>query len=199
MKKIITYRFFIIVFYGINFIWAQDSILVDSIIPTLKGKIKHYEKTMVINGTPSEVFAFMDDINNTGMHMMKSNTQMIGSRLNLEWLTSYTTGLGTKYKWTGKVMGMKMNFTVLVIDWENGRLKTWGTVGAAKMIVISWFKMKLIITPYENKGSIVNLKIDYIKSNKLLGFIAGRVYSKWCVKSMLKDTNRHFKEHAKEI
>src|SRR3990172_50191 len=78
---------------------------------TLNGrKIRNYEKEMIINGAPAEVFAFMDDIRNTGKHMTESSGAMAGSKLKIEWLTDHKTGLGTKYRWTGKVVGMKMDF-----------------------------------------------------------------------------------------
>jgi hypothetical protein len=80
-------------------------------------KIRTYEKTIVMNGSPQEVFAFMDNIENTGMHMTKNNDAMMGSKLTIQWLSNYKTGLETKYRWTGKVVGMKMDFTVEVNKW----------------------------------------------------------------------------------
>lgn len=62
-------------------------------------KIRTYEKTMIIGGNPQDVFAFMDNIENTGMHQS-------------------------------------------------------------------------------------------------LGFLLGKWYSKWCVKSMLKDTEKHFRNSS---
>lgn len=33
------------------------------------------------------------------------------------------------------------------------------------------------------------------KSKNALGFFLGKRYSIWCVKSMMNDTEKHFKEH----
>lgn len=157
-----------------------------------KKKIRHYEREMVINRSAEEVFAFMDDIRNTGKHMTESSGAMAGSKLKIVWLSDHKTGLGTKYRWTGKVVGMKMDFTVEVNKWIEGKEKVWGTVGDAKMIVIDWFQMDLVITPEKDGKSKAKLGIYYTKHRGLLGFLFGKWYSKWCVKSMLKDTKKHF-------
>ena len=51
------------------------------------GTIKHYEQEMTISGSPEEVFAFMDDIRNSGKHMTESSGAMAGSKLKIEWLS----------------------------------------------------------------------------------------------------------------
>lgn len=159
-----------------------------------KEKVRHYEREMIIQGSQEEVFAFMDDIRNTGKHMTESSGAMAGSKLSIEWLSNHKTGLGTKYRWRGKVVGMKMDFTVEVSKWIEGKQKVWGTVGDAKMIVIDWFEMDLIMTPEKDGKSNAKLGINYTKHRGAWGFLLGKWYSKWCVKSMLKDTKKHFKK-----
>ncbi len=158
-----------------------------------KGIINHYEQEMIMNGSSKEVFDFMDDIRNTGKHMMENSGAMAGGKLKIEWLSENKTGLGAKYRWTGKVVGMKMDFTVEVSKWIAGKEKVWGIVGATQMIVIDWFEMYLILTS-EIEGTKAKLGIAYTKPKNLWGFLFGRWYSKWCVKSMLKDTKNHFKK-----
>ena len=46
------------------------------------------------------------------MHMTSSSAMMIGSKLHLQYLTTNHTGLNSQYRWTGKMMGIKMDFTV---------------------------------------------------------------------------------------
>ena len=174
-------------------IFAQDSL-----VPPVNREVRKIERTMIINAKPEEVFAFMDDINNTGRHMTESNAQMAGSKLKLEWLTDYKTGLNTKYKWTGKVMGMKMKFTVIVSQWDSGKSKTWETIGDAKMIVISWYRMYLELKPNDDGTTTAKLGILYTKSKNIPGFLLGKRYSIWCVNSMLNDTNKHFKKNTNE-
>ncbi len=187
----------------ILFIWllqlstlkAQDTLKTDTVN---NKKIRYYEKEMIINGLSDSVFAFMDDIRNTGKHMTESNGAMVGSKLKIEWLSENKTGLGTKYRWTGKVAGMKMDFTVEVSKWMEGKEKVWGTIGDAKMIVIDWFEMYLVLTPENDGTSKAKLSIKYTKHKGIWGFLLGKWYSKWCVKSMLKDTREHFKNNNNE-
>ena len=160
-------------------------------------KVKYYEREIIINGQPEDVFAFMDDIKNTGKHMTESSGAMAGSKLKIEWLSPNTTGLGTKYRLTGKVVGMKMDFTVEVSKWITGKEKVWGTVGEAKMIVIDSFEMHLTIVKEDKGTSKVRLSINYTKHRGVMGFLFGKWYSKWCVKSMLKDTKKHFEDNMK--
>lgn len=163
-----------------------------------KRKIKHYDRTMEINGAHEDVFAFMDEIRNTGSHMTEKSNAMMGSKLTIQWLSDNQTGLGTKYRWTGKTVGMKMDFTVEVTKWVETKEKVWGTVGDANMIVIDWFEMYLITSPEQNGKTNARLGIYYAKKESFLGFLLGTWYSKWCVKSMLKDTRKHFKSSAVE-
>jgi hypothetical protein len=107
--------------------------------------MKTITRNIFIQATPENVFETMDDLGITGIHMTQSSTMMMGSKLHLEYLTTQHTGPGTKYRWTGKMMGMKMDFTVEVTKWIKGKEKVWETIGEAKMIIYSWYRMNLIM------------------------------------------------------
>lgn len=181
--------FFMIVISASAFSLAQDY---TGINKPVKGKIRTFERIIEITGKPDSVFAFMDDIRNTGKHMTETSNAMMGNKLGIQWLSENKVGLGTKYRWTGKVVGMKMDFTVKVSKWIEGKEKVWGTTGDAKMIVIDWFEMYLVTTPNENGKTYARLGIYYTRHKGLWGFLLGKWYSKWCVKRMLKDTKKHF-------
>jgi 2TM family of unknown function (DUF5676) len=155
--------------------------------------MKTLTKTIVINSTPERVFETVDDLGVTGMHMTQSSAMMMGSKLNLEYLSENHTGLGSKYRWTGKMMGMKMDFTVIVAKWIKGAEKIWETVGEAKMIIYSWYQMRLFLSQTENK-TVANLSITYKKPKspflKFISFLFADWYCKWCLKNMLNDTKR---------
>ena len=72
--------------------------------------MKTLKKNIVINSTPEKVFETIDDLGITGMHMTQSSAMMMGSKLHLEYLTEHHTGPGSRYRWTGKMMGIEMNF-----------------------------------------------------------------------------------------
>ena len=67
-------------------------------------------KNIRIHSLPDKVFAQMDDFSKTGTHMSESSMMMMGSKLKLQQLSINSTGVGAKYRWYGKMMGMTINF-----------------------------------------------------------------------------------------
>ena len=91
--------------------------------------MKTIKRIEIFNAPAEKIFDHLDDLGVTGMHMTQSSAMMMGSKLHLEFLTENHTGLGYKYRWTGKMVGMKMDFTVEVTKWIEGVEKTWETIG----------------------------------------------------------------------
>lgn len=142
------------------------------------------------NTTPEEVFPVLDDLGVTGTHMTTSSAMMMGSKLHLEYLTPHRTGLDSSYRWTGKMMGLPMDFTVKVVKWINGREKVWETIGPTKLIIYSWYRMILKVSGVKN-GTEAELSIAYEKPqgffNKILCFLFADWYCRWCLRKMLVD------------
>jgi len=140
-----------------------------------------------------QVFKTIDDLGVTGMHMTESSGMMMGSKLNLEFLTTNKTGLGSRYRWTGKMMGLMMDFTVEVTKWVNGVEKVWETIGETKLIIYSWYRMKLLLSE-SNGNTEAELSIAYEKPkgfiNKILCFLLAGWYCRWCLKKMLGDAKK---------
>ena len=136
--------------------------------------MKTKSKNILIHSTPEKVFAEMDDISKTGMHMTESSIMMIGSKLNLEQLSTNPTGVDAKYSWYGKMMGMTMDFSETVTKWQSPILKEWETFGDAKMIIMSWYRMWFEITAAEN-GATAKISISYLPPKewyyKILSFL----------------------------
>ena len=155
--------------------------------------MKSITRIETYNGTPEQVFKCIVDIGVTGMHMTQSSMMMMGSKLSLNFLTAYHTGFGSKYRWTGKILGMPMDFTVEVIKWIFPKEKIWETIGDAKLIIYSWYMMHLMVTPTPN-GSKAELSISYEKPkgfiNRLLSFLFADWYCRWCLKHMLDDAKK---------
>lgn len=150
-------------------------------------------KTQTYNAPPEKVFQLLDDLSVTGMHMTQSSMAMMGSKLNLEFLTENKTGLGTKFRWTGKMLWMKMDFTVVVTKWIKGKEKVWETVGESKMIIYSWYRMNLILTS-TGELTVATLSITYEKPNEwyfnILSFFFAKPYCNWCLNNMLRDCKK---------
>jgi hypothetical protein len=159
--------------------------------------MKTKSKSILIHSAPEKVFAYMDNLGNTGMHMTESSAMMMGSKLELKQLSEMATGLHSRFRWFGKMMGFKMDFTVDVTKWIKDREKIWETVGEAKMIILKWYQMRLLVSP-EGKNTKAELSIAYTKPDniffKLIAFILAPLYANWCLNNMLSDSQKNLEE-----
>lgn len=163
--------------------------------------MKTIKRTETYEAPADLVFSYLDDLAVTGMHMTESSAMMMGSKLHIEFLTTHHTGIGSKYRWTGKMMGMNMDFTVEVTKWVEGVEKIWETTGVSKMIIYSWYRMHLLVYPKGNTSQ-AELSIAYERPKgwflKILSFLFADWYCAWCLKKMLADGKRKV-EKDKEL
>ena len=162
--------------------------------------MKTISRTELYEASASEVFHTVDDLGVTGTHMTNSSAMMMGSKLRLEYLTPHHTGLGSSYRWTGKMMGLQMDFTVNVTKWIEGKEKIWETIGETKLIIYSWYRMFLKVSSIES-GTQAELSISYEKPtgflNRILSFLFANWYCRWCLKKMLGDAKQVLINHTK--
>ncbi len=158
-------------------------------------------KNIIINSTPAKVFAYMDNIGNTGMHMTKSSMPMMGSKLELEQISENAIGLNSKFHWTGKMMGFSMDFTVVTTKWIKDKEKVWETIGKAKMIILGWYQMRLVISP-QGQNTKAELSIAYTKPKniffKFIAFFLAPLYANWCLNNMLQDSKTFLETTSKK-
>ncbi|MEJ5962972.1 SRPBCC family protein [Pedobacter immunditicola] len=156
-------------------------------------KTRTASRHTIIAAPADKVFDYMDQLDKTGMHMMKSSTMMMGSKLALVQVSENSSGLNSSYRWHGSVMGWNTDFTVRVTKWIRYKEKVWETIGEAKMIIMSWYRMKLLVMR-QNQASEVELSIDYKLPRsgfyRVLGYIFAPIYSHWCLKNMLNDSKK---------
>ena len=155
--------------------------------------MKTLSKSIIIHAIPEKVFTYMDNIANTGMHMTKSSKPMMGSKLELKQLSLNATGLNAKFRWFGKMMWFTMDFTVVVTKWIKDKEKVWETIGEAKMIIMGWYQMRLVISP-EGANTKAELSIAYTKPKniflKFIAFFLAPLYANWCLNNMLNDSKK---------
>lgn len=155
--------------------------------------MKTLTRTTTYPFNPDIVFQCLDNLGITGMHMTQSSMMMMGSKLDLNFLTKNHTGLGTKYRWTGKMMGIKMDFTVEVTKWLSGEEKTWETIGNPKLIIYSWYQMHLLLAKIPT-GTTAQLSISHERPEgifyKIISFLFADWYCRWCLKNMLEDSKK---------
>jgi hypothetical protein len=155
--------------------------------------MKTISRTEVFDEDPKRVFAAIDDLGVTGSHMTGSSAMMMGSKLKLEYFSKNKTGPGTKYRWTGRMMGIPMDFTVEVSKWIAGKEKSWETIGPAHLIIYLWYRMLLTI---ESSGytTVAHLSITYRRPdgffNRIISFMFADLYCNWCLKKMLGDARK---------
>ena len=155
--------------------------------------MKTFKKNIIIHSSPEKVFAFMDSVGNTGMHMTKSSMPMMRSKLELKQLSENATGLNSRSGWTGKMMGFTMNFTVVVTKWIKDKEKVWETIGKAKMIILRWYQMRLVISSASGgQNTNAEISIAYTKPKNIffrfIAFFLAPLYANWCLKYMLQDS-----------
>ena len=92
------------------------------------------------------------------------------------------------------MLGIKMDFTVEVTKWVEGVEKIWETVGSAKMIIYSWYRMNLMVARIEKDKSHVQLSITYRRPvnwlARIISYLFADSYCRWCLKRMLFDTKK---------
>lgn len=156
--------------------------------------MKTCTKLIIINSTPEKVFAYMDNISNTGMHMMERSAMMMGSKLQLKQLSENASGLNSEFRWSGKMMGFPMDFTILFTKWIKDKEKIWVTIGEAKMIILKWYQMHLLLLP-EEQCTKVSLRIDYQLPDsyfyRIIAFFLAPCYANWCLTNMLEVSKKN--------
>jgi hypothetical protein len=157
--------------------------------------MKCLKKEIFINASVSQVFQFMDDLAKTGMHMSERSMMMMGSKLKIEHLPSPEKGMGAIFRWSGKMMGLPIDFTETVTIWKENEEKVWETIGSPQMIILGWYQMRLTTEPSE-KGTLASMEIQYTPPKgffyKLLSAVFARWYADWCLGKMLGDTKNKF-------
>ena len=156
--------------------------------------MKTISKNTLIHSSREKVFTQMDDFSKTGMHMTESSMMMMGSKLKLELLSTNATGVDACYHWYGKLMGMTMDFSEIVTKWQTPILKEWETIGEARIIIMSWYRMWFEITTVENATN-AKISITYRLPKewyfKILSFLFAIRYCNWCLNNMLNDTKKN--------
>jgi hypothetical protein len=150
----------------------------------------HLSQFVEIQASPQVVFDFMDDVHKAGWHMEQSSMPMMGSKMQIETLSKNQTGVGATYRWTGKVLGLPIDFSETVVKWENGRKRIWRTIGVPKIIIIGQYEMSFLVEPTKT-GSRLSVSIDYELPKpifwKFAGWLLAGWYSKWCLGNMCQD------------
>lgn len=157
--------------------------------------MKTVSETVEIQVPAQEVFAHIDDIRNVGWHMTeRSSMAMMGSKLTLEVLSGQRTGLGATYRYSGKIMGLTLDFSESVTKYVPNREKVWRTIGEPRLLIMASYEMRLAVEPEPPSSSRLTISIAYELPRsqvwRFLGILLGGWYSRWCLRRMCRDTKR---------
>jgi hypothetical protein len=149
----------------------------------------HYERVARTPRPREEVFAELDDIGALARHMSQRSAATFGAHLSLSTLRS-SPGVGARYRWDGRVLGLTIEAVEEVTIHEPPRLKRWCTIGTPRLLVIGGYCIELELTETGDGGAI-RIRIDYDLPaagwQRFAGRLLGHAYARWCVDRMVED------------
>jgi len=149
------------------------------------------DRSVSIEAPAGRVFAYVDDIRNLARHMSeRSSMPMMGSKLELEIATPNVTGTGATYRYSGRIMGLTIDFSETVTSYVPGREKAWRTIGRPKLLIMAGYEMRVLVEPISPGSSRLTIGIGYELPHagvwRLVGWALADAYSRWCLDSMVE-------------
>lgn len=155
----------------------------------------HYEETVTVNAPLEEVFRYADDFANFSSHMNKSSWMMAGGKMETQVDEGKGQRVGSHIKMGGNILGFNLHLDEVVIEHKPPLHKAWETVGDLNLLVIDHYKLGFDIEP-NSDGSKLKVFIDYNLpksfASRILGYLFGNMYAKWCVHQMTLGVEEHF-------
>jgi hypothetical protein len=148
----------------------------------------HYSQTSILKTSCERAFAFLDDFEQLGSHMMGGSWMMAGSGMRYEFDAARGRAPGARIRLTGSMLGLRLRIEEEVTEREVPRYKSWITTGAQHMLILDAYRMGFSLEPVD-QGARLEIFIDYARpaglAGRLLGWLLGGVYARWCVRSMV--------------
>jgi hypothetical protein len=156
---------------------------------------RRYEATAVVAAPVEDVFAFLDNHENLASHMSKPSGRMFGSAMTIWMDPDRTQRVGSRFGFTGSVLGIPLRVVEVVMSREPPHRKTWETSEEPTLWVIGRYGMGFALDPLGQRSRL-SIHISYVSGPGLLrgflGLLFGRSYARWCVGRMLDDAVGHF-------
>ncbi len=157
---------------------------------------KHYEESTVINSSAKNVFFYADDHRNFSSHMNQSSWMMGGGKMETTVDAGKGQKVGSHIRMSGNVFGINLFLDEVVVQHDPPYRKAWETVGDLNLLVIDHYKLGFQIEP-DNIKSKLKIYIDYSLPKscgaRVLGYLLGEIYAKWCVNRMISGVKDHFR------
>jgi hypothetical protein len=156
---------------------------------------RHYEESAEISSSPETVFSYADDHRNFSSHMSESSWMMGGGSMETRADDKKFQEVGSHMRMQGKVFGIPLFLDEVVTQHEPPHHKEWQTVGNINLLVIDHYILGFEIEPLNSNSRLrVYIDYDFPKSGgaRLLGYLLGEMYAKWCVNQMISGVKKHF-------
>lgn len=149
-----------------------------------------------VDADPATLFEHLDDHERLASHMMQSSAMMAGNAMNFAFDHGGGRVLGSRIYMSGKVLGLSLEMSEIVMERDPPRRKVWETEGTPRLLVIGAYRMGFDITP-EGVRSRLRVFIEYDLPAwpwRLMGLIGARLYAHWCITSMANDAVHQFSD-----
>ena len=152
---------------------------------------------------PAEmVFAFLDDQENLSSHMRKPSAMMFGTSMQIAMETDHTTSVGSRFGFTGSILGVPLKVDEVVIARNPPLSKRWETIGELTLWVMGRYSMGFDLEPLGTRCEL-RVYVAYTWASGILGGLLsrlfGRFYASWCTRRMVNDATKHFGHQAARL
>jgi hypothetical protein len=156
--------------------------------------VHHFEDEALIEIPEAALFGFLDKHSQLAAHMTRRSWMMGGGRMDISADAGGFQRLGSRLRLAGRAFGLKIMLEEEVTAYQPPLKKTWQTIGSPKLLIIGEYRMGFTLTPTAG-GCRLRVFIDYEMPHgaitRLLGYLLGRVYARWCVRSMIREARVH--------
>jgi hypothetical protein len=148
----------------------------------------------VLDASPEEAFAYLDDFRKLSAHMEEPSMMMAGSSMTIETDGREGRAVGSKVRMHGRILGVALALEEIVTERDPPYRKAWQTV-QSNLLVIGQYKLGFQLTR-NHVSTEVRAFIDYSLPekgfSKWLGLLLGERYARWCIERMVQDAVKRF-------
>ncbi|MFU0504685.1 SRPBCC family protein [Pseudaminobacter sp. NGMCC 1.201702] len=155
------------------------------------------EATVPVDAPAEALFGYLDNHGKLSAHMDQPSWAMMGAKMEVHMDASGTQSVGSTFGFTGSFVRMPLAVDEIITERKPPFLKTWTTIGEPRLWVIGRYRMGLRIAP-RSGSSLLTVFIGYDLpqgfGTRMLGWLLGGIYARWCTRRMAGDAARHFRK-----
>lgn len=163
--------------------------------------VRREEARCAVAVPPPLVFEYIDRPERLSAHMSRRFWRLGGTFMSIETDAAAGRAVGSRFRLCGNVFGISLDVECVVVDRVVPGLKEWQTIGTPRLLVIGPYRMALRIQP-QNGESVVTISLEWWLASgwwsRLLGWLFGGVYARWCVQQMAHDIEAHFASRERQ-